>query len=288
MIEQYQTKYETLLPQPWPEGREAPNSAMNEVLKAWSAATIPRTEHPCRKIVFTLISHDQGWGGGPAAEGQYDGSFTWFDVGKEEMSAFKEGKRERSPCALVLTFKAAALEAWEKAPWPQLRLYCSKDAPQANIHKISRLVCSLRTVLPLTVPIPGIPSDDVEDNIADRNFVQAPQPNGHQNSGPSHAPRTRHQFKHELCPTDDVLQKNVVAKPESKTHVITWKYNDNIQPESPEADELHYQGRGKNTGRGDFVSNMKMGDCVTVWAKARFRGWINTVEKVQIDVYWAV
>jgi hypothetical protein len=39
-----------------------------------------QTIHPCRKIVFTILSHDQGWGGGPRGESPYDGSYTWFDV----------------------------------------------------------------------------------------------------------------------------------------------------------------------------------------------------------------
>jgi len=40
-------------------------------------------EHPARKIVFTLRSHDQGWGGDHADHGTYHGSWTWFDVGLE-------------------------------------------------------------------------------------------------------------------------------------------------------------------------------------------------------------
>jgi len=39
--------------------------------------------HPARKIVFTLRSHDQGWGGQSADHGTYHGSWTWFDVGLE-------------------------------------------------------------------------------------------------------------------------------------------------------------------------------------------------------------
>ncbi|WEW61874.1 hypothetical protein PRK78_007371 [Emydomyces testavorans] len=37
-----------------------------------------RTAHPCRKISFTVTSHDQGWGG--SQPGSYDGSWTWFDA----------------------------------------------------------------------------------------------------------------------------------------------------------------------------------------------------------------
>jgi hypothetical protein len=52
----------------------------------------------CRKIVFTIRSHDQGWGGSAADKGTYRGSFTWFDVGKERLVAKREGKRSIPRC----------------------------------------------------------------------------------------------------------------------------------------------------------------------------------------------
>ncbi|PYH46656.1 uncharacterized protein BP01DRAFT_390892 [Aspergillus saccharolyticus JOP 1030-1] len=39
-----------------------------------------RTVHPCRKIIFSILAHDQGWGGGARNKGPYDGSYTWFDT----------------------------------------------------------------------------------------------------------------------------------------------------------------------------------------------------------------
>jgi hypothetical protein len=51
---------------------------------------------------------------------------------------------------------------------------------------------------------------------------------------------------------------------------------------------LEDQGRGRNTANGQFVRDLKVGDIVTVWGKARFPGWVNMIETVQIDVYWAV
>jgi hypothetical protein len=85
-----------------------------------------------------------------------------------------------------------------------------------------------------------------------------------------------------------VLQKNVTANRNTKKHVITWSYNDDIDRDSLEADELEKQGRGCATGSGERVRDLKVGDVVTVWAKSRFPGWVNTVERVRIDVYWAV
>ncbi len=43
--------------------------------------------HPCRKIVFDIVSKDQGWGGGRGDQGTFHDSFTWFDVGLERFDA---------------------------------------------------------------------------------------------------------------------------------------------------------------------------------------------------------
>lgn len=47
----------------------------------------PRLIHPCRKIVFSLKSHDQGWGGDPEYKGTYESSWTWFEAGLERFDA---------------------------------------------------------------------------------------------------------------------------------------------------------------------------------------------------------
>lgn len=43
---------------------------------------MPSLAHPVRKIVFTIESRDQGWGGGDS-RGSYHGSWTWFEAGLE-------------------------------------------------------------------------------------------------------------------------------------------------------------------------------------------------------------
>jgi hypothetical protein len=95
-------------------------------------------------------------------------------------------------------------------------------------------------------------------------------------------------FDHPLNPTGTVLQKNLNATRPAKEHIITWSCDDNIRPDSKEAQELEKAGRGRETGTGEIVRDMKVGDVVTVWAKARYGGWVNYVEEVKIDVYWAV
>jgi hypothetical protein len=43
----------------------------------------PLVTHPCRKIVFTIRSRDQGWGGSRGDHYTYHGSWTWFEAGLE-------------------------------------------------------------------------------------------------------------------------------------------------------------------------------------------------------------
>ena len=88
--------------------------------------------------------------------------------------------------------------------------------------------------------------------------------------------------------TQWTIQRNLVAHTRMKEHIVEWSWTDDIDPESDAAAELDKQGRGAATGDGSFVRSLKMGDVVTVWGKARFPSWMNQVEKVKIDIYWAV
>lgn len=166
----------------------------------------------------------------------------------------------------------AILEAWDLAPRPQFRLgsgsnkATTKGSDQATtVPSVSSLVCSLRTTTPPTEHSQNITERTDDDSGVEQNL-----------------------FKHELVPSELCLQKNVVAKRTLKTHVVTWKYNDNIDPNSLAGDALEDRGRGRMTATGEFVRSLKPGDTVTVWAKARFPGWLNAVGEVKIDVFWAV
>lgn len=97
-----------------------------------------------------------------------------------------------------------------------------------------------------------------------------------------------YQFEHPLLPDDTVLQKNVKCSKRMKEHAITWSFDDCIEAQSEEASELEEQGKGRATGSGDMVRSLEVGDVVTLWAKSRFPGWMNVIEEVKIDVYWAV
>lgn len=169
------------------------------------------------------------------------------------------------------------LEAWEVAPFPQFRLNTSSKETQ---HKTptspeSPVVCSLRTVLPHTVarnPNASIPNwaPDLPNLPVERET------------------ESQFEFHHPLNPSGTALQKNVTGSRNTKEHVITLSCFDNINPESVDAKNLEAIGRGRETGTGDIVRNLQIGDVVTVWAKARYSQWINHVEEVKIDIYWAV
>jgi len=263
MLPEYKYSYESMEPKPWLESRNILSDATEEVLKKWESASKPRVEHPCRKIVFTIKSKDQGWGGG-AGRGTYNESFTWFDAGLERVSAFRE---------------TTLLEAWELAPFPQFRLHTGTNESQprsTTTHPNAPkppLVCSLRTILPITISRQG--GSETQHNPS---LTAA-----HEESN-----EAEYHFFHALNPSGAALQKNVTAGRTAKEHTITWSCDDNINPESVQAKELEKVGRGRETGTGEIVRGMKVGDVVTVWAKARYGQWVNHIEEVKIDVYWSV
>lgn len=252
-----ETKYSTTaIPQPWPTQSEIPNDAIDDVLSRWAETFTPKGEYPCRKIVFTLKSHDQGWGGSYADKGTYRGSFTWFDVGLERVKAFRAGRLCLSLChsgkQLINADPDDKEETQKVGPSPQFY-------PFPEDESSDRITCCLSTVLPRIAPTYSSTPNNVKP-----------------------------EFEHPLLPERGTLQRNVVAEKNTKEHVITWTCNDDILPESLDGNALEEQGRGRDTGTGEFVRNLKIGDVVTVWAKARFPQWTNVVEEVKVDVYWAV
>ncbi|KAI1845000.1 hypothetical protein JX266_008793 [Neoarthrinium moseri] len=97
------------------------------------------------------------------------------------------------------------------------------------------------------------------------------------------------QYDHELFwSPEHTIKCNKVAIRETQAHHVEWRYTDDIDAQTPEGDDLKAAGRGEATGSGEFVRNMKFGDVVTVWGRARFGGWENQVKKVEVKVYWAV
>ena len=57
-----------------------------ELNETFSVDGVPRAlVNPCRKIVFTIESKDQGWGGDADDENSFHGSWTWFEAGVERL-----------------------------------------------------------------------------------------------------------------------------------------------------------------------------------------------------------
>ncbi|POR35469.1 Uncharacterized protein TPAR_04337 [Tolypocladium paradoxum] len=103
------------------------------------------------------------------------------------------------------------------------------------------------------------------------------------------SPDQDYEYVHPLLPQDQFdIHRNKVATREWQDHVVTWSYLDDIQPDSEAGKALEAQGRGRATGDGSFVNRLRFGDVITVWGKARFPAWVNNIEFVKIDVYWAV
>jgi len=91
-----------------------------------------------------------------------------------------------------------------------------------------------------------------------------------------------------VIPTAMTLQKNVVAKSQTTEHTIVWHFLDSYDKGSAEVIEAVNQGRGPESLNGKFVRSMQMGDCITLWARARFPGWQNHVQKAKVTIYWAL
>ncbi|KAL1998153.1 hypothetical protein VTN02DRAFT_6766 [Thermoascus thermophilus] len=159
-----------------------------------------RGMHPCRKIVFSIASHDQGWGGGLGNKGKHVGAYSWFDA--------------------------------------------------------------------FIVPAARNPDDDDDDDAETKPDESRLEP---------------------FLPTANRLQTNPVATGTTQNFRIVWHYRDAIPADSAAAEEIEREeGRGRATLDGSAVRNMRVGDAVSVWARARFAGWANHVERLSVRVFWAV
>lgn len=227
-------------PDPLSEGGEYPLQQFQD----WTRSPVKPVEHPCRKIVFTFTSHDQGWGGGRREyKGTYQGSYTWFEAGLERFDKneiLPKGLSQEGP---AMSEHTGANESESGDP--------SGHATETDARPYPYLpVSSLRSIHPpLNPDRPGL--------------------------------------YHSLTPSPDwLIQCNRTAIGEYTTHRVEWSWKDDENPLT--AQQLNEAGRGEHTGNGEFVRNLKLGDVVTVWAHARFNGWVNHVRDAKIDIYWAL
>lgn len=98
-------------------------------------------------------------------------------------------------------------------------------------------------------------------------------------------------YNHELLADQDhLIQRNKLADKTWQHHHVEWSWDDKVDStntDSPAVRDLDNAGRGIGTACGEFVRNLKYGDMITVWARARFGGWSNNIQKVEVKVYWA-
>ncbi|KAI0419019.1 hypothetical protein F5X98DRAFT_335883 [Xylaria grammica] len=185
-------------------------------------------DHPFRKIVFDIVSRDQGWSHELTTHHTYRSSWTWFDAGIDRFD------------------KGHALEHTGTSE-PE-----ASSSPDSTGSDKGPTTAAIRPVWP---------------------------------------PLKKHssEYDHALhATTDHKIQCHRIAEQDFQHHRIEWLYTDNIDPESSAGQELDSIGRGSATGNGNFLNNLKVGDMVTVWGRARFPGWVNIIQKVQVEVYWAL
>ncbi|KAJ8595449.1 hypothetical protein M405DRAFT_714367, partial [Rhizopogon salebrosus TDB-379] len=95
-------------------------------------------------------------------------------------------------------------------------------------------------------------------------------------------------YHYTVASSGHYASENVVAKEGVTEHTIVWYFLDSFDNQSAEAAEATKLGWGPATLDGKFVRSMQVGGCITLWARARFPGWENRVQKTKITVYWAV
>ncbi|KAK3330681.1 hypothetical protein B0H66DRAFT_544603 [Apodospora peruviana] len=213
------------------------------------ASPVPTITHPCRKIVFTIVSHDQGWGGHYGERGTYRNSWTWFEAGLER--CIKTSTTTTTPTNVDNAVASGSTSGSSASDQ-------SKPTPSFSPS-------NLGTISP--------------------EIVRSPGPNGTEVFS----------FNHPLAPREEAkIHCNVTVDSEMREHRVVWSYTDDVRPtpdddpDSPAVLALAASGRGKATGDGEFVRNLKLGDVVTVWAMARFPGWSNHIERVKVEVHWVV
>ncbi|KAI8951588.1 hypothetical protein F4801DRAFT_285888 [Xylaria longipes] len=181
-------------------------------------------EHPARKIIFDIVSRDQGWSNNVDSHHTFRHSWTWFDAG---IDRFDKG-HERSENG-------------------------NKSEPKASSNSTKTPTTgAIRSVWP-----------PLKETLTEYHHLLHPAP-------------------------DHMVQSNRVAEHDWQHHHIEWSWTDKVDPKSSAGRELEANGRGSTTGDGSFLRSLKVGDMVTVWGHARFPGWTNSVQKVQVQVYWAL
>ena len=259
----------------------------------------PTRLHPARKIVFTIRSHDQGWSG-EESKGTYRNSYTWFDaqIDKQFRPMPGEGRLSDVPWELSST---RFLEEWprhkhqiDERERREEQGEAEGDA-EGEEGQASTQTPGLETRpepandphnTPYDAPDRAQTEDETQGELLQSASSDSlPQVSRSQNPEAaqprlfSHHYLERHRYE---------VQHNVQARPETTEHRVEWRWTDNTPSEGPGADALEAAGRGRSTGDGRFVRELRLGDCVSLWAKARHPAWRNHVQGAEVEVYFAL
>lgn len=230
-----------------------------------------RLEFPCKKIVVNIRSHDQGWGGQHHLKGTYEGSYTWFDIGLQRV---KGVDMSQLPASALSPDPQRAESSSESDSDPD-----SEDEHNAQGKRFPQLHNR------------GTSRAELEGWDGLRFDLEQVDPPFKPPSASQTSERwQRDALDHPFLPNEKTLQRNLLATGSFADHEIVLRWDDDVDPESEYAQEVLEKGmgRGKELLDGRLMRGLRVGDVVNIWARARFAGWCNVVEKVSVSVYWAV
>lgn len=235
--------------------------------------------HPARKIVFRIRSHDQGWSGEPPeTKGTYRNSFTWFDAQiDKQFRPIPHGQPlSRVPWELSST---RFLEAW-----PGHRHQVDSEEEEEGEGEEAEE----------TEETEEAENADADGQVAPSESGPGSAPEtgaaGSEGASAGDAERTEPRLFSAAYLTEHryEAQYNVQSQSQMTEHVFEWRWTDDTPAEGPGGDALAAVGRGRATGDGRFVRELRLGDCVSLWARARYPAWRNHVETASVEVYFAL
>ncbi|KAH7907055.1 hypothetical protein BJ138DRAFT_1161074 [Hygrophoropsis aurantiaca] len=91
-----------------------------------------------------------------------------------------------------------------------------------------------------------------------------------------------------FAPLPTHLQRNVRASDNMAHHTIVWNYLDSVKEGSPGAVLADLRGQGWESLDGNFIRGLEIGDCITLWMRARYHLWAVHASMATIEIYWAV
>lgn len=230
-----------------------------ETLEKLTDIPLPSLENPVRKIVFDIVSSDQGHGGlepGTRDGAPYDNSHTWFDVGLDRFDKSIPRKDTTLPTPRKSFGFGGLTDTSHIAPAGV------KECDLADqIHP-----CMIRPIWPISTST----NSDTDQNIDRRQATEEAV--------------IYHHYHHALHPDrQHVIQFNKRAVRQLQHYHVEWSWLDCSVNED---EDMGFAGHAPG-GNGDFVRSLGLGDMVTIWGRARYGGWANNVSKIDVKIYYA-